>query len=179
MELVGFWVKISIRDIFSACTGAQGTLTGTMEWGFSITAHQSIKLRFPNHCSQYSFGRAKCLVFCRHLCYSPVPGCLGDICHGASWKEKHTYFLINSNSLSNGRRVKGGQAVKCKSLLETTAANYSTCCSQFWGALSPACSTLSPHLFTQPHLLRVLSPVPAGFIPGSLMLWLNHSDCMG
>lgn len=117
MELVGFWVKISIRAIFSACTGAQGTLTGTMEWGFSITAHQSIKLRFPNHCSQYSFGRAKCLVFCRHLCYSPVPGCLGDICHGASWKEKHTYFLINSNSLSNGRRVKGGQAVKCKSLL--------------------------------------------------------------
>lgn len=154
-----------------------------------LTAHQSIKLRFPNHCFQYYFGSAKCLVFCRHLCYSPVPGCLGDICHRASWKEKDTYFLINSNSLSDGKRVKSGQAVKCKGLLGNHTSKLLHVLLSALGSselpLCPACSTLFPHLFpqphlsTEPHLLCFLFPIPAGFIPRNLMLWLSHGDCMG
>lgn len=174
LELVGFWVKISIRDIFFSMHRSTRNINRNNGMGFSITAHQSIKLRFPNHCFQYSFGTGKCLVFCRRFCYSPVPGCLGDICHGDSWKEKYTYFLINSNSLSNGRRVKGGQAVKCKSLPGNHSSKLLHVLLSVLGSseltLCPACSTRLPHLlpqlhlFTQPHFLWLFSPVLAGFM---------------
>lgn len=153
-----------------------------------LTAHQSTQLRLPNHCFQYSFGSAKCLGFCRHLCYSPVPGCLGDIWHGASWKEKDTNFLINSNSLSNGRRVKGGQAVKCKSFLGNHKNKLLQVLLSVWGVLScPSACPQHTHPTAPPQttplhstpLFVLLSSIPAGFIPRNLMLWLNHDDCMG
>jgi len=93
-----------IRENFTARTNNISKNNGgkhSVSLSSKLTAHQSIKLRFPHRFLPDTTPVVlSAQLFCRHLCYSPVPGCLGYIWHQTSWKEKNTQFLINPNSFN-------------------------------------------------------------------------------